>query len=141
MKKVGRAIFILLGLAILWIVFVNFVLQDSSPSYRGGYVSDGSYCDYGYKQGNGICCDEDDYSCEVCDLHGIYCDTDEVFQGEYSDIEHVPDLTPNGDYDCVSFSSWEQAQKVYIREGGPKKDPYTLDLDEDGSACEALREE
>ena len=44
------------------------------------------------------------------------------------------------DYDCSDFStqSQAQAQKVYVDAGGPAKDPYRLDADHDGNACDSL---
>lgn len=40
------------------------------------------------------------------------------------------------DYDCVDFDSREDAQAFYEEIGGPLYDPYNLDDDEDGVACE-----
>jgi hypothetical protein len=42
------------------------------------------------------------------------------------------------DYNCSDFSSQRQAQKFFKKHGGPGKDPYRLDADHDGIACEAL---
>ncbi len=41
------------------------------------------------------------------------------------------------DYDCPDFSTWESAQAFYEASG--YSDPYRLDADNDGIACEALR--
>ena len=90
-----------------------------------------------YNQINKQCCDEDDYSCEMCDLYGIYCYTI-GFQGDFYDIKYLPKLAPEGDYDCLNFNTWEEAQKVFIRDGGFQKDPYNLDGDGDSIACESL---
>lgn len=141
LKIIGIVLLTILGLLIAWVLFVSLVLQDNSYYYGGGYAPDGTYCDVGYKQATGTCCDDDDYSCEVCDIYGIYCDLDSMFQGSFSDIEHIPNIVGEGDYDCSYFISWDTAQKVYIRDGGPKKDPYNLDEDDDGLACETLLEE
>ena len=40
------------------------------------------------------------------------------------------------DYDCTDFDSREDAQAFYEEMGGPLYDPYNLDDDEDGEACE-----
>ena len=42
------------------------------------------------------------------------------------------------DYDCADFSTHKQAQRFFKRHGGPQRDPYRLDGDNDGSACEDL---
>ena len=42
------------------------------------------------------------------------------------------------DYDCSDFSTQAQAQKVYVDAGGPASDPYRLDADDDGKACDSL---
>jgi len=42
------------------------------------------------------------------------------------------------DYDCADFATHRQAQRFFIRHGGPQHDPYRLDGDNDGRACEAL---
>ncbi len=42
------------------------------------------------------------------------------------------------DYDCADFSTQAQAQKVYVDAGGPSRDPYRLDADDDGRACDSL---
>ncbi len=40
------------------------------------------------------------------------------------------------DYDCTDFDSRDDAQAFYETSGGPLYDPYNLDDDEDGDACE-----
>jgi hypothetical protein len=40
------------------------------------------------------------------------------------------------DYDCTDFDSREDAQAYYEEIGGPLYDPFNLDDDEDGTACE-----
>lgn len=40
------------------------------------------------------------------------------------------------DYDCTDFDSQDDAQAFYEELGGPLYDPYNLDDDEDGQACE-----
>lgn len=132
----GSAFLLAFGLILYVSVRQTYFPNPKYSNYDGGYSADGTYCDYGFKRATGECCDEDDYSCEICDEYGIYCDLEDVFQGEYSDIEYLPDKTSGGDYDCVDFKSWDEAQKVYVREGGLEKDPYNLDEDKDGRACE-----
>jgi hypothetical protein len=41
------------------------------------------------------------------------------------------------DYDCADFSSQAAAQSFYLGHGGPASDPYHLDADGDGVACES----
>lgn len=43
---------------------------------------------------------------------------------------------PGYDYDCTDFDSREDAQVFYEEVGGPLYDPFNLDDDEDGFACE-----
>jgi hypothetical protein len=43
------------------------------------------------------------------------------------------------DYNCSDFYGWEDAQGTFERAGGPLVDPYDLDRDSDGIACESLR--
>ena len=40
------------------------------------------------------------------------------------------------DYDCTDFDSRADAQAFYEASGGPEYDPYHLDDDNDGRACE-----
>lgn len=42
------------------------------------------------------------------------------------------------DYDCDDFSTQKEAQRFFEKHGGPAKDPYRLDADHDGTACESL---
>lgn len=43
----------------------------------------------------------------------------------------------NTDYDCTDFDSQADAQAFYEDMGGPLYDPFNLDDDDDGEACEA----
>jgi hypothetical protein len=40
------------------------------------------------------------------------------------------------DYDCSDFSSGATVQRFFLAAGGPSSDPYNLDGDGDGHACE-----
>lgn len=42
------------------------------------------------------------------------------------------------DRDCADFATHWQAQRYFIKHGGPTHDPSHLDGDHDGSACERL---
>jgi len=44
-----------------------------------------------------------------------------------------------GDKDCSDFDTWNQAQRFYKNNGGPRYNPHRLDADRDGVACESLR--
>jgi hypothetical protein len=46
------------------------------------------------------------------------------------------DAQSNDDYDCTDFDSQDDAQAFYEAMGGPVYDPYNLDDDGDGVACE-----
>lgn len=49
---------------------------------------------------------------------------------------HQRDTSNSGYIDCDSFGSQNQAQKVFEDNGGLSYDPYWLDGDNDGVACE-----
>ena len=49
-----------------------------------------------------------------------------------------PVLGASQDRDCSDFKTQEEAQKFFISQGGPQKDPHRLDRDGDGVACENL---
>jgi hypothetical protein len=40
---------------------------------------------------------------------------------------------------CADFNSWAEAQAVFLKAGGPAKDPHGLDPDGNGEACEDLK--
>jgi micrococcal nuclease len=52
-----------------------------------------------------------------------------------SDEVKIPPLPSDGDYDCSHFDTQEQAQAVFEQD---PSDPYRLDADNDGVACESL---
>ena len=51
-------------------------------------------------------------------------------------VQYVP--SANDIYSCRDFDTWEQAQAVY--EASLPGDPNHIDMDEDGVACEALKD-
>lgn len=50
----------------------------------------------------------------------------------------TPTPPADGDYDCSDFDTHSQAQQVFEDAGGSDDDPYRLDGDGDGQACESL---
>lgn len=46
--------------------------------------------------------------------------------------------TPTGRRDCSDFATQQDAQNFFLRNGGPGSDPFNLDVDNDGQACEGL---
>lgn len=46
--------------------------------------------------------------------------------------------TPTGRRDCSDFSTQAAAQAFFEQNGGPAQDPFNLDVDNDGRACEGL---
>lgn len=42
------------------------------------------------------------------------------------------------DKDCSDFDTQAQAQRFFVNNGGPRKDPHRLDGDNDGKACDSL---
>jgi len=45
------------------------------------------------------------------------------------------------EYNCDDFSTQNEAQRFFVKAGGPNKDVNGLDGDNDGTACQALPEE
>jgi len=43
---------------------------------------------------------------------------------------------PRRDWDCDAFTTHAQAQSFFLTHGRPERDPYDLDTDGDGLACE-----
>ncbi len=41
--------------------------------------------------------------------------------------------------DCSDFDTQQEAQAFFTQNGGPQNDPFNLDVDNDGQACEGLR--
>lgn len=52
------------------------------------------------------------------------------------DMRIEPTAPPIGEVDCFDFALQSEAQAFFIAEGGPASDPYGLDADDDGQACE-----
>jgi len=50
-------------------------------------------------------------------------------------------VLPNGekDRDCGDFRTQREAQEFFEENGGPAKDPHSLDRDKDGRVCESLK--
>jgi hypothetical protein len=46
--------------------------------------------------------------------------------------------TPSGRKDCSDFATQQAAQAFFEQNGGPTNDPFNLDVDNDGKACEGL---
>jgi endonuclease YncB( thermonuclease family) len=42
------------------------------------------------------------------------------------------------DRDCSDFANQAAAQRFYVTDGGPRRDPHRLDADGDGTACDSL---
>jgi hypothetical protein len=45
--------------------------------------------------------------------------------------------TPTG-RTCADFATQQEAQRFFEQQGGPQNDPFNLDVDNDGRACEGL---
>lgn len=41
-----------------------------------------------------------------------------------------------GDQDCADFDTQAEADRFFREQGGPERDPHTLDADRDGIPCE-----
>ncbi len=55
-------------------------------------------------------------------------------------LDYTGPLDPHGvDLDCSDFTSWGEAQSVYLASGGPVKDLHGLDPNGDEMACDRLR--
>lgn len=49
----------------------------------------------------------------------------------------VPKASASRDYDCSDFATHRQAQR-FFKHHNPRRDPFRLDGDNDGIACEDL---
>jgi hypothetical protein len=58
--------------------------------------------------------------------------------GTAAAVPAIAAYTRHDDRDCVNFATQQVAQAFYVAAGGPAHDPYHLDADRDGRACEAL---
>jgi hypothetical protein len=116
-KKYIIKIIILCFIGLFFVWYTTFDYFYSTSYYDGSEnLSSGEWCDYGYNPKKKECCDEDDYTCEICS--GF-----------------------NYDYVCDLFSTQENAQDIYdmCSEYDPYKvDIFDLDGDKDGIACENL---
>ena len=74
------------------------------------------------------------------DPHSLDPDQDGVACERLRGAEAATPEEPVADRDCGDFATWDAAQAFYEQAGGPEADPHRLDPDEDGVACEALRE-
>jgi hypothetical protein len=60
---------------------------------------------------------------------------------EISLTDYTGPLDPNGEpLTCSQFSSWLEAQAIFLAAGGPGRDFHKLDPDGNGLACDGLRE-
>jgi hypothetical protein len=59
-----------------------------------------------------------------------------VLGASFSDPHAAQAAQDDFDYDCTDFDNRDDAQTYYEELGGPSYDPYNLDDDEDGTACE-----
>jgi hypothetical protein len=57
-------------------------------------------------------------------------------RGDGDVSENCGPAAKRSDWDCPVFSTHAQAQAFFLAQGGPKRDPYDLDADGDGLACE-----
>lgn len=117
-KTVLKVLGCILGSFIILITLILFFDRPLS-NYGDRAVGNenqttGARCDYGFNIYNQTCCDEDDYSCEVCTKNY------------------------NG---CNDFFDQKEAQSIYnecLNYNPTNNDIYNLDVDNDGVACENL---
>jgi 4-amino-4-deoxy-L-arabinose transferase-like glycosyltransferase len=124
-RKIIFSLVVIFLIVLAW--FFLLVLFPPQQTYYGGSKNliTGEWCDFGFNPGTKDCCDEDDYTCEVCSGY-------------------------NKNYSCGDFLEYnknlyntaqEASQDIYemCSSYNPKdKDVFNLDLDEDGVACESL---
>ena len=53
-------------------------------------------------------------------------------------VPATPPRSPAPGVNCTSFSGWTDAQDFFLEHGGPDDDPYGLDGNRDGVACQSL---
>jgi Excalibur calcium-binding domain len=77
--------------------------------------------------------------CHTDSTTGEYhCHGGGVLPKEAKTEARVAARTEARDYNCSDFVTHKDAQETYKRAGGPMIDPYDLDRDSDGIACESL---
>ncbi len=66
----------------------------------------------------------------------VGCGSPEDNRASLYSTENSATAAGYGDVDCSDFDSAASAQRFYRLAGGPAVDPYNLDRDRDGLACE-----
>lgn len=61
----------------------------------------------------------------------------EHYGGEFPGLNETGERGVAADRDCANFSSQARAQAFFERHGGPEQDPYGLDANGNGTACES----
>lgn len=126
-RKFRFNIYLIMGAVMLW--FISFGFFYDLTHYPGSKnFNTGQWCDYGYNPKEKECCDESDYTCEVCSGYAqdYSCDSFSDFNANLYDSQH------------------EAAQELYemcSNYNPDKKDVFNLDRDGDGVACESLLEQ
>lgn len=119
----------ILGFAIIGIVIVSVA----------GYVFGGD----SEKQGRCVAWGEpNDFGHTRCEEYESQADN----QSQDDSSDYYPEYDPppannggsTGGVDCGDFDTHREAQAFFESNGGPNFDPYDLDGDSDGSACELL---
>jgi hypothetical protein len=115
-KKTGKILGLLIGaFVILTLVMIIIQISSTGEYYHGSEnpITE-EWCDYGYHIKDEQCCQDDDYSCEMCTWK---------------------------DYDCSDFKTQSEALiyydtcKNFLKN---EKDFHNLDRDGDGMVCETL---
>ena len=88
MKKFLKISIVIIICLVILIIFWSYISYLKNKNlYKGNKnLITNEWCDYGFDYKNKECCDEDDYSCEICTWK---------------------------DYDCSDFDTQEQAQNIY----------------------------
>jgi len=113
LKILGGIVGAFIILALVLIVIEHFNTGVNSFTGSENPIT-GEWCDYGFSAQYQSCCDEDDYSCEICSYNH---------------------------YDCEDFTDQVDAQSIYdecVDFDTANKDVHDLDRDNDRIACESL---
>ncbi len=107
-----------IGLGCFTIIIIWFILGGGWSALWGALTDDGHDAQW-----------EAEYGTAPVDEHSILWE-------DIDDDDAVPNTSGPGAIDCNAFGSQRAAQRFFEDNGGPMFDPYFLDGDNDGIACE-----
>ncbi len=73
---------------------------------------------------------------EACDQRGARYEFGRSDDGSYTMLNPKVQRDREDTLNCRDFENGGEAQRAYLTNGGPERDPHNLDADGDGKACE-----